>query len=485
LGYADRLYYNENNLEERKAFVNIIRRNSSALLGLINDLLDVSKIESDQLEIEIEAFSLESLLNEVVSLMKQRAAEKGIELTVAISGKIPNQISTDRLRLRQILINLISNAIKFTKKGFVEIQVAYDNENSKVIFSVKDTGCGIKTERQQNLFLPFMQGDSSIRREYGGSGLGLYLSKKLATFLNSKLYLKNSVVDNGSVFSLEVPVGEIKMLEFTENLSSNPLDSEYDANIFPTKGLEKQAILIVEDVKENRDLFKFYLKRAGAEVVTAIDGEDGIEKIKSRHYDLVFMDLQMPKIDGYKAIEIIQQEKLFDGPVIALTAHAMRGEREKCIQAGFKDHLSKPVSAKNLVAFAKNFLKNRSTKEVEGSNTNYSTSEDFQKDTLEIEDSFKGNLPPPVKRAILHFVNHIPERVEAIEEACRSNDKVRVKSLIHRFKGSAGVCGFTQLFTELEKLEVEVDADFQRQNILKVLKRIRSSEKKLNHLYIA
>lgn len=261
LGYADRLYANEDP-KECQAFLNIIRRNSIALLGLINDLLDVSKIDSDQLEVEIEIFSLEMLLSEVISLMKQRANEKGIELTVEVSGKIPTQLSTDSQRLRQILINLISNAIKFTKKGFVEVRLAFDDESSTLIFGVKDTGCGINSECQKNLFQPFMQGDASVRREYGGTGLGLYLSKKLALSLNSKLYLKYSDINNGSIFNLEIPLGDIDNIEFVKNFSIIPQDGEYDANLFPDSGLENQAILVVEDVKENRDLFEFYLKRA-------------------------------------------------------------------------------------------------------------------------------------------------------------------------------------------------------------------------------
>lgn len=473
LGYADRLSKKDLELKDQQKFIGIIQRNGKALLDLINDLLDVTKVDADQLDIDFKLFDLDQFLNEIILLLSQKASEKGIDLDIVYSGKIPLQIFTDRLRLRQIIINLLGNSVKFTKKGYVELKVTYDSNSAILSFVIKDTGTGIKQACRKQLFEPFIQGDASVRREYGGTGLGLHLSKKLASALDGNLYLKTTADGVGSVFVLEIPLGNVDNLKLVDRSFPYLDNGSQDADIFPKTGLEGKRILVVEDVIENLDLIRFYLENAGAQVETATDGELGLEKIMNMEFDIILMDLQMPHLDGYQAIEILRNERKCKLPVVALTAHAMRGEREKCIKAGFDTHVSKPVTAKKIVRVVAEILQKGNFAEI----NNNGAKVEQQAQILKVEDNFHGMLPPPVEKAIRQFVDHIPDRVEAIEQATEANDKESVEKLIHSFKGCAGTCGFLNLFAELDQLEDQIEKEFSKNKVFSVLNKIKAADR--------
>ena len=346
LGYADLLQnFDNHTAKERKEAIRVINQNANHLLGLIDELLDLSKLESDKMLVTKEKFNLPKLLNEIYSLLNVKAKEKDIELRFLNQGEYPEFIFSDPKRLKQIILNIISNAIKFTDKGYIELVFSLE-EN--LVIRVKDTGRGITKKHRSKLFKAFEQIDSSANRSVGGTGLGLSLSKGLANQLGGDVVLLRSKVNLGSTFEITIDPGldfKTKMLKtFTTGVYENPeQEKRY-------KKLAGNKFLVVDDAKENARLFKVYLNEAGAYVELAHNGDDAIQLAKGQSFDAVLLDIQMPKKDGY---QVLKELKEFDRdkPVFALTAHAMAEEKAKTKKAGFDGHITKPVKFDDLVNF--------------------------------------------------------------------------------------------------------------------------------------
>jgi PAS domain S-box-containing protein len=345
--------------------IDTIERNGNYLLELINDILDISKIESGQFKTEIIECSPSAIVEDVVSLLKFRAIDKGISFNARIDGLIPETILTDPTRLRQILINLAGNAIKFTETGSVDIVIRLLNERdkeAKILFDVIDTGIGLKEDQTKKIFQSFSQADTSVTRKYGGTGLGLSISKRLTEFLGGNISV-SSVLGEGSTFSFTVTTGCVKNVKFigsdSEEISreknkKNELNEETDN---PLQGFR---VLIAEDGLDNQLLFGFILKKAGIKVTIAEDGKAAVELANSalwegHPYDVILMDMQMPVMDGYTATQILRNEG-YNGPIIALTAHAMAGDKKKCLDAGCDEFLTKPVDRKLLIETITNYV---------------------------------------------------------------------------------------------------------------------------------
>ncbi len=322
--------------EERAEYHNIIQRNGDLLLHLIDDILDLSKVEGGHIDWEIMSVSLPELLNEVTALMKAKADAKGLQLMVEFIGDIPQQLVTDPLRLKQILNNVIGNAIKFTTQGYIKISVQKDQTKERLIFSVTDTGIGISEKVREKLFKPFSQADASVTRKYGGTGLGLILSKKLAQGLGGDLVLQNSQEGMGTTFCLEIAT----------NLVAKTTPPPPVARPLPS--LKGRKILVIDDSLDNQLLIEHLLTKMGAVVDCAENGDIGVKKALKENYDLILMDVQMPVLDGHSATRILR-EKNFTHPIIALTAHAMNDDRQKCDEAGCTDYLTKPVNVSALI----------------------------------------------------------------------------------------------------------------------------------------
>ena len=341
LGFADVLNDAGLTEEERSKYAQIIRRNGETLSHILNDILDLSKVESGHLNVERIGFSLRSLVNEVVSLLEVRAKEKELQLHVDIDPNLRDHITSDPLRLKQILMNLVGNAIKFTSQGSVTISVTSGADES-IRFAIADTGVGIDKEKQSKLFQAFSQADSSITRLFGGTGLGLVLSQKLAELLGGGIELTRSELRVGSTFTLtihEFKGGVTKALDKinirkTEAVASHPLQGK--------------IVLLTEDSPDIQKLLTLILQKEGAEVDLAINGVDCLQKYNTKKYDVILMDIQMPIMDGYTAARKLREEG-FTRPIIALTAHAMSDEYQRCIQAGCDGYLSKPVQRQKLV----------------------------------------------------------------------------------------------------------------------------------------
>ncbi|MCP4170786.1 MAG: response regulator [Fuerstiella sp.] len=350
--------------------VDAIQRNGQYLLGIINDILDLSKIEAGRIELEHLSCSPCRIVSDVVSLIGVRAAAKNISLTVKFDGPIPAQIRSDPTRIRQILINLVGNAIKFTEVGGVCLKLELVQSNSeypKLKFSVIDTGIGMDEDQMARLFQPFMQADSSTSRKFGGSGLGLAISQRLAELLGGHITI-TSKPGAGSTFAFFVNMDSMDVGELVTVPIINSADSERDDESKNTPKLNCR-ILLAEDGPDNQRFISHVLKKAGARVEIAENGQQAIDKIlgpqaaefdsdlpQSARYDVVLMDMQMPVLDGYAASRRLR-ELGYSGPIIALTAHAMRGDRQKCLDAGCDDYSTKPLNAPVLIRMIDRFAR--------------------------------------------------------------------------------------------------------------------------------
>jgi signal transduction histidine kinase/ActR/RegA family two-component response regulator len=353
LGYVDLLREPEISDDEKNHAVETVRRNGRHLLAIINDILDISKIEAGRMTLERLICSPRQIIDDILDLMSARAVEQKLELRADFLGPIPESVQTDPTRVRQILVNLVGNALKFTASGSVKIvtqmAVALNGSPPRLRIDVIDTGIGMTEQQLRNLFQPFTQADMTMTRQYGGTGLGLAISRRLATMLGGDITI-SSEYGRGSCFTLTIDPGEIVMT--TARVAEKAKASAVEAEKTAERPLEQAHILIVDDAPDNRKLLSFHLKKAGAIFDLAENGEIAVRKVREARpiqpYDAVLMDMQMPVLDGYGAAGLLRQ----DGdriPIIALTAHAMTGDREKCLNAGCDDFLTKPIDRVALI----------------------------------------------------------------------------------------------------------------------------------------
>jgi signal transduction histidine kinase/CheY-like chemotaxis protein len=321
--------------ETKLKYLKIIKNSSESLLQIINDILDISKIESGKLTIEPYNFNPYEDLIMIAELFQAKAAEKKIVFQIRYNNNMPQVLHGDALRIKQIFTNLLSNAIKFTPEGS-KVKCVIWYKNGKLHIKVKDYGIGISEEKQQTIFEPFRQADGSTVRTYGGTGLGLSISLELARLLGGKLSL-GSQEGKGSTFTLSLPLKEGK--EIVE-------EREESITI-------QAHVLIVEDYEANRMFLSIILENAGISYEMANDGLEALEKFKSGRYDVILMDENMPNMGGMEAmkeiLKIEEKENKPHTPVISLTANALQGDRERFLKAGFDDYLSKPVDPKSLI----------------------------------------------------------------------------------------------------------------------------------------
>ncbi len=343
LGHAEIMADHLQNPDDIQS-IQTIRNNGKYLLQIINDILDLSKIDSGNLAVDLSPVSPSHLLAEVHQLLHVRAMEKGIEFQVSVSGSIPSLVQTDAVRLRQILVNLVGNAIKFTDIGQVSVYCSYDHGMQELAFDVKDTGIGIAPRDLEQLFQPFMQADTSSTRNFQGTGLGLAISKRLAIALGGDIAVQ-SEVGKGSQFRLLIPAAKSSVTNTSrvpqlENTIPPPRKFQIDGNI-----------LVVDDRRDIRILAQNFIEKAGGRVSFATNGQEAIATLlddADSPIDLVLMDMQMPVMDGYSAAKELR-ERGFSKPIIALTANAMKDDRSKCLESGCDDYAMKPLDSAILV----------------------------------------------------------------------------------------------------------------------------------------
>lgn len=362
IGFADMLA-DEDLTDEQKKYVDIIRNSGQNLLMLIGDILDLSKIEADRIDVEIIDCSLKEILTSIEPLMKAKALEQGVEFKVVTADALPAQIRTDPTRLNQCLINLANNAVKFTEQGHVYVNVSLQENDDKpfIRFDVEDTGIGIPAEKKEGIFEAFTQADGSTTRKFGGTGLGLTITKRLAELMGGTLSL-TSEAGKGSVFSLVIPAGvDMEKQQYLDmSNSANQPDTAKDTMDARFSG----TILVAEDERVNQILIEKMLEKIGFEVTIAKDGEIAVQKALTQSFGLVFMDMQMPNMNGYEATMKLKEEGITT-PIVALTANAMQGDREKCIEAGCDDYLTKPIGRRELAEILQKYLPSEDHKLVE------------------------------------------------------------------------------------------------------------------------
>ncbi|WP_417739229.1 ATP-binding protein [Rosistilla oblonga] len=355
LGYID-LIDEKVDHEETRDHIDTVRRNGKFLLAIINDILDLSKIEAGKFDLAVEPFSPNRLIEDVRSIMNVRATENQIDLHINYDGLVPETIQTDPKRLKQILINLVGNAIKFTDRGSVTLSVSYDPSAKRVLFQVADTGIGMTTRQINRLFQPFSQADSSVSRTFGGTGLGLAISQRLASIMGGEISVE-SEPGEGSCFAVSIDPGD---LTNTRLVPLRPFEdvpvSESSSDVSPLTC----SVLLVDDRRDIRFLASRLLSNAGATITEAEDGQEAVDKMQEmlrndRVVDLILLDMQMPRLDGYRTADQLRRLG-YKGPIIALTADAMQGDMDRCIQCGCNDYLSKPIDSALLLEKVRSFV---------------------------------------------------------------------------------------------------------------------------------
>jgi CheY-like chemotaxis protein len=361
MGYADLLLDPGLSPEARVDFVNTIRRNGEHLLALINDILDLSKIEAGKMTVERVSMSPFAVLDDVMKLLRPRAESGGITLAHEIREPVPSAITSDPTRLRQILINLVGNAIKFTEKGGVKVCMWYDQRETPMLrFDVIDTGIGMSPEQLERLFRPFTQADSSMSRRFGGTGLGLTISRQFAQMLGGGIEVE-SKLGEGTRFGVWVEAGEVAPQPWRRGLRGDgggacPAQGRRATDARGEKSprkVEGARVLLAEDGPDNQRLIRHHLERAGVRVELVSNGVEACEAYRRAEasgtpFDVILMDMQMPEMDGYTATGVLRREGCRT-PILALTAHAMPADRQRCLDAGCNDHLTKPIDRSLLV----------------------------------------------------------------------------------------------------------------------------------------
>jgi PAS domain S-box-containing protein len=344
-GYAEIMAESDRSPASNERIQSILRA-SRQVETLVNDILDISKIEAGKIEVELLPTPIGAILGDIKQMLGLKALEKNLSLNFFMDPGVPSLIQTDPMRLKQILINVIGNAIKFTQEGEVSIKVHMLPRGSQNLLSfvITDTGIGMTPEQSSRIFSAYSQADRSITRKYGGTGLGLSLSQKLAQLLGGDLILEHTEPGKGSCFRLTIQAAAIAEGAMIHKLKDPPATKKYRSEA----NLQGMRILVVEDAEDVRAILRQILERQQALVSEAVNGEEGIRLIRESIFDAILMDLQMPICDGVNATRRLRAEGC-DLPIFALTAHAMAGERERCIAAGFSGYLTKPINFKEMI----------------------------------------------------------------------------------------------------------------------------------------
>jgi len=451
LGFTDVLRRGyEDSEAERQEFLNTIHSSGQHLLELINDILDLSKIESGKLEIELRRCSPNQIISDVVATLGIRAREKGIELSFAWDGLAPATILTDPTRFRQVITNLVGNSIKFTEKGGVRLIALLDHSETRprLAVDVIDTGIGMKPDSLQRIFDPFTQADNSITRRFGGTGLGLSISRQCATALGGGLTVK-SEYGKGSTFTLSIDAGPAEAIGMFDPVSEAVSESKSRSARASVVRLKPVRVLVVEDGVSNQKLINVVLQRAGVTVELANNGRVGFDKAIGGKFDVILMDMQMPVMDGFTATRRLREEGC-KSPIIALTANAMKGEEEKCRAAGCSGYLSKPIDVDLLLLtlgeLVGTFSVETSSAPAPLPRTLANSALPMLQSTLPIED-------PDFLEIVQEFSDRLQQQIGEMQKAWEHKELSELASLAHWLKGSGGTAGFSAFTSPAAKLE--------------------------------
>jgi PAS domain S-box-containing protein len=427
--------------EKQQLFLDTINTAAENLLVIINDILDISKIEAGKLAIEHIGFSMSGLLSKAARVMMHKAEEKGLQLSFSTDAGVPGILLGDPHRLNQVILNLVSNAIKFTEHGSVAIRcfTSYNQATTELLcLEVKDTGIGMDEAFLRHLFQKFLQEDVSVVRKYGGTGLGMSISKQLVELMGGTIGV-TSEKGKGTAVLLCIP-----LQPGTE--ADLPVKKEMVSDIGILQG---KKILLVEDNEMNRLVATMVLNNYGALVTEVIDGWEAVKAVKQDHYDLVLMDVQMPVMDGYKATRLIRQHGYHQLPVVALTANAIKGEYEKCRKAGMNGYISKPFEEDELIRTLADML--GSTLAIPAVEKPAITCKSLYS-TEKLQQISPGD-PSFLEKMLQLFLMEVPAAVQCIRQAFSGHDLKKVQAVAHRIKPALDNLCIQSLTTEIRELE--------------------------------
>jgi CheY-like chemotaxis protein/anti-sigma regulatory factor (Ser/Thr protein kinase) len=444
IGYANGILLGDIDKAEQERVTKIIAENGNHLLNVINDILDISKIDANKLDFESIPTPLFSVLAQIESVVGKRARDKGLAFHLEYKYPLPAQILTDPTRLKQILFNLTNNAIKFTEQGYVGLSVSLVDK--RLLIKIKDSGEGISAQHQEKLFQPFSQADSSINRRFGGTGLGLSISRRLANGLGGDITVDSSP-RKGSTFTVNINLSIVQDSPWINNV-------EQIWQSTPTKSIKSTAlpnfaghrVLLADDHPNNRELIAILLKRMNIIVTEVENGKQALETIYYQKFDLILLDIHMPQMDGTEALKQIRAAGNFT-PVIALTANNMKHEIEYYIRLGFSDHLAKPISRHHFISKLSIYL----NKQGDIDNPFY------QGDMLKLIKDYQLDLH---------------DQVVTLQLALEQRDLTIISEVAHRIRGSAGSFGFDIIghkFSDIERLALQDDEIALTHELPKVL----------------
>jgi len=465
------LLANTKTTPEQQDFIETIRVSGESLLTIINDILDFSKIESGKLELDKVTFNLLEIIEQVIALLKPQAVEKSLKLNLITSDNTITYVKGDSTRLKQVLTNLIGNSIKFTSQGEVTLLVSskqVDENSHEIYFQVKDTGIGISAEHQAKLFQPFIQGDSSTTRKYGGTGLGLNISKKICELMGGRIWLK-SELGKGSEFHFTILVKLADVSEQQKKTKFNEIPKL--ANTLPLK------ILLADDNLINQKVALKLLDALGYQADTAFTGLEVLNKLKHQQYDVILMDVQMPEMDGLRATKEIHKTYPSQSRprIIAMTAGAMDGDREQCLAAGMDDYISKPIDFEQLI---NSLSKIKSIEQETISNTLHSINKNSVKAEIDYSMIEKLKMLETednqdfLESLVEIFLTDVAENIALLLEAIKQQNQKNLQFTAHKLKGYCSNLGAKKMqkiiqelensnsFLESEKLVLELNTEF-------------------------
>ena len=466
--------------DERKEYLSTIHSSGTHLLELINDILDLSKIEAGRMELELVDASAYKIANDVRKILNVRAEEKGIFLKLDFPESLPATIRTDPVRLRQVITNLVGNAIKFTTEGgvLISIRLIEKQANSQLIVDVADTGIGMTAEQLDKIFEAFVQADTSITRRFGGTGLGLAISKKIVEALGGELTVK-SELGKGTVFSAKVSAGNVTSvprITFEEFLKSEK--EENKTQNLKQVNLGPRRVLVVDDGDSNRRLVRLILERAGCVITEAENGQEAVEKTLAGDFEIILMDMQMPIMDGYQATKKLRDLN-YTAPIIALTANVLKDDEIKCKEHGCSGFVPKPINMDLLIQTMAELLKVDLEESTVDQTDSIQVDESSPADDnpgkkidseviMSIPTKIESTLPmdePEFVEIVREFTVTLAEKLDEMKVAAVQGNHSELAGLAHWLKGAGGTCGFQEFFDpslELEKFaKAQQSSDYE------------------------
>lgn len=438
--------------DDTREYLQTIQKSGENLLTIINDILDLSKIEAGMMRIEVAPFSMKELINSIEAMFKGKATEKGIEISSFIDESLPDTLDGDATRLTQVLVNLIGNAIKFTPKGSITIKVTNEGEKDNIVLTgitITDTGIGIEKEKLDSIFERFKQAEDSVTRRYGGTGLGLSIAKDLISLQNGTIRVESEPA-KGATFYFTIPYKIAK-----ESVAGNFLEAYNPINQQPFADV---YILVAEDNKINQSLIQQIFKNWHSLFDIVNNGKEAIETLllNPNKYSLVLMDIQMPEMDGYTASQKIRHQLKMDIPIIAMTAHALAGEKEKCLSFGMNEYISKPIREQQLYDIIVRYAKynqpavlSAKLKEKENNDSYCCINLTYMREISQGNKEYE-------KTVTIQFIEAVPEELAAMEKAWQTNNISQLRQLAHNVKTTVSVMGLNEkLQPFLDQLEYQ------------------------------